>query len=135
MKSVFADTVYFLALLNPADQFHRQARGLSLQRGVVLLTSEFVLLEVGDGLSRPENRSRLALLLSLLRAQTDVEIIPASRELFRNGCELHAERPDKEWSLTDCTSFVVMKERNIAEALTSDHHFAQAGFQPLMNTD
>ena len=135
MKSVFADTVYFLALLNPADQFHRQARGLSAQRGGSLLTSEFVLMEVGDGLSRPENRPRFALLLSLLRAQADVEIVPASRELFRKGCELHSQRPDKEWSLTDCTSFVVMKERNIEGALTSDHHFAQAGFQPLINAD
>jgi predicted nucleic acid-binding protein len=132
MKSIFADTVYFLALLNPADQFHRPARGLSLQLGGALLTSEFVLMEVGDGLSRPENRTQFARLLSLLRAQADVEIIPASQELFRKGCELHSQRPDKEWSLTDCTSFVVMKERSLEAALTSDHHFAQAGFQTLM---
>jgi predicted nucleic acid-binding protein len=132
MKAVFADTVYFLALLNPLDQFHRQSRELSLQRGRSLLTSEFVLMEVGDGLSRPENRSRFALLLNLLRAQSDVEIIPASREMFRKACELHSQRPDKEWSLTDCTSFILMKERDIEEALTSDHHFTQAGFQPLL---
>jgi hypothetical protein len=57
---------------------------------------------------------------------------PSSGELFHHGCELHARRSDKEWSLTDCTSFVVMRERGVERALTSDHHFAQAGFQVLM---
>jgi predicted nucleic acid-binding protein len=71
-------------------------------------------------------------LLELLRSQSDVEIVPAGSELFRQGCDLHARRPDKEWSLTDCTSFAVMKERAIERALTSDQHFAQAGFQVLM---
>lgn len=132
MKPVFADTVYFLALLNPADQFHRQARALSQQLPGPLLTTEFILTEVGDGLSRPENRPRFARLHQLLRAQADVEIVPASSELFRKGCELHAQRPDKEWSLTDCTSFVMMKERGIEDVLTSDHHFEQAGFRVLI---
>jgi uncharacterized protein len=68
----------------------------------------------------------------LLKDQPDVEIVPASTDLFRQGCELHAQRHDKEWSLADCTSFAVMKQRRIVDALTSDHHFAQAGFQVLM---
>lgn len=132
MNPVFADTVYFLALLNPADQYHSRARALSHQPGRGLVTSEFVLLEVGDGLSRPENRPQFSRLLELLKAQADVEIVPASSELFREACELYDQRPDKEWSLTDCSSFVVMKARGIEEALTSDHHFEQAGFRPLM---
>ena len=89
-------------------------------------------MEVGDGLSRPENRSRFARLLELLRAQADVEIVSASSELFRLGCELHPQRLDKEWSLTDCTSFAVMNQRGLEEALTSDHHFEQAGFRALI---
>lgn len=132
MNAVFADTVYFLALLNPADQWHPLAKTLSLQPPGPLLTTEFVLLEAGDGLSLPENRARFSRLLELLRAQADVEIVPASSELFHQGCVLHAQRPDKEWSLTDCTSFVVMKERALDQALSSDHHFEQAGFQVLM---
>ena len=80
----------------------------------------------------PENRPQFARLLSLLRDQPDVEIVPASSELFRQGCELHAQRHDKEWSLTDCTSFTVMKQRGAVQALTSDRHFAQAGFQVLI---
>lgn len=133
MRPVFADAVYFLALLNPADQFHRQARALSLQPPGPLLTTEFILVEAGDGLSRPENRPRFARLLELLRQQADVEIVPASSGLFQRGAALHAQRPDKEWSLTDCTSFVVMRERGLADALTSDHHFEQAGFRRLMS--
>ena len=132
MNAVFADTVYFLALLNPADQWHPQARSLSLQPPGPLLTTEFVLTEVGDGLSQPENRSRFARLLELLTEQPDVEIVPASSGLFRQGCGLHAQRSDKEWSLTDCTSFVVMREHGVEQALTGDHHFEQAGFRVLL---
>ena len=132
MKVVFADTVYFLALLNPADQFHGLARALSLQPLGPLLSTEFVLTEVGNGLSHPDNRPRFARLLELLRTQADVEVVPASSALFRQGCALHAQRPDKAWSVTDCISFVVMKERGIGDALTADHHFEQAGFKVLM---
>jgi predicted nucleic acid-binding protein len=132
MTPVFADTVYFLALLNPADQLHSQARSLSLKPPGPLLTTEFVLTEVGDALSRPEHRARFARLLQLVQAQPDAEVIPASTGLFLRGCVLHAQRPDKEWSLTDCTSFVVMEQHGVAKALTCDHHFAQAGFELLM---
>jgi uncharacterized protein len=132
MNTVFADTAYFIALLNPADQWHACARDLSQNAPGRLLTTEFVLMEVGDGMSQPENRGRFARLLELLRNQSDAEIVRASTELFRQGCDVHARRPDKEWSLTDCTSFAVMNGRAIERALTSDHHFVQAGFQVLM---
>jgi predicted nucleic acid-binding protein len=132
MTAAFADTAYFLALLNPSDQFHPKARDLSRTDSRPLVTTEFVLIEVGDGLSRPANRSLFAKLRELLAAQPDVEVIPASSNLFQKGCELHAKRIDKDWSLTDCTSFVVMAERRIEDALTSDHHFQQAGFKALM---
>lgn len=133
MTTVFADTVYFLALLNASDQWHTRARILSLDPPGLLLTSEFVLMEVGDALSRPADRPRFAALLQLLRRQADVEIVPASRQLFAEGCELHAGRLDKDWSLTDCTSFVVMRTHDVESALTSDHHFVQAGFKVLMD--
>lgn len=132
MKPVFADTVYFLALLNAADQWHSHARALSANPPGPLVTSEFILLEVGDALSRPGDHVRFARLLQLLRAQSDVSIVSLSHELFEMSCELHARREDKEWSLTDCTSFVVMRSSGLTEALTSDHHFTQAGFAILM---
>lgn len=132
MTPIFADTVYFLALLNPSDQWHPRAKALGLELGDPLLTTEFVLMEVGDALSHPGNREHFARLTKLLYGQADVEIVDATSELFRHGCDLHARRRDKEWSLTDCTSFVVMNQRGIELALTSDHHFEQAGFRVLL---
>jgi predicted nucleic acid-binding protein len=132
MTTVFADTVYFIALLNPADQLHPQARALSNNPPGALLTTEFVLTEVGDALSRPEHRARFARLLRLIQVQPDAEVVAASTLLFQQGCALHAQRADKQWSLTDCTSFVVMHQRAVVQALTCDHHFAQAGFELLM---
>jgi uncharacterized protein len=135
MRPVFGDTVYFLALVNPADRFHRQALALSREPLAPLVTTEWVLTEVGDALSQPPHRSRFTRLLALLSGQADVEVLPASSSLFQRGCGLHAQRPDKEWSLTDCISFVVMEERGLSEALTSDHHFEQAGFSVLLQQD
>ena len=56
----------------------------------------------------------------------------SERSLFEAGLRLYASRRDTEWSLTDCISFVVMKQHNLTEALTADHHFEQAGFIPLL---
>ncbi len=67
-----------------------------------------------------------------LRSAEDIQIVPASADLFDRGFHYFTERPDKEWSLTDCISFVVMNERGITEGLTADHHFEQAGFVALL---
>ena len=132
MNSVFGDTVYFLALVNARDQLHAQARELSRQPPGSLITTEWVLTEVGDALSAPGARERFTALLGTLQRQADVEIVPASHDLFAKGCAVFGERPDKAWSLTDCLSFAVMRERAIGSALTADHHFVQAGFNVLM---
>lgn len=71
-------------------------------------------------------------LLSLLESCADVKIVAASHEWFRRGVELYSDRQDKEWSLTDCISFVVMADEHLTDALTGDHHFEQAGFTALL---
>jgi len=132
VKTVFCDTVYFLALLNPADSLHEAAKSYIGDAERALLTTQWVLAEVGNALSRQQGRNRFAQLLDILNRSPHTEVIPADAKGFRSACELFVLRPDKEWSLTDCHSFLVMKERGLEEALTHDHHFKQAGFRILL---
>jgi predicted nucleic acid-binding protein len=74
-------------------------------------------------------------LLEVIRTSPEYIVLQATAPLFDAGLTLHAQRPDKEWSLTDCISFVVMEQRGIAEALAYDHHFEQAGFVALLRRD
>jgi predicted nucleic acid-binding protein len=128
----FADTSYFLALLNPDDKWHVAARKASAELADTILSTDWVLAEVTDAKCRGHNRTKVVSFPRMLRRREDVVLLPASRELFDRGLQLFGDRPDKEWSLTDCIDFVVMRERNLTEALTSDHHFEQAGFTALL---
>jgi hypothetical protein len=132
MKEVFADAYYFLALANPDDQAHRRAFGSYAHSSGRLVTTVFVLAEVGDALSRPAARHRFQLLLELLQRSPEAAIVWGTEDLFARAVAFYRRRPDKEWSLTDCISFVVMEERGIKEALTGDRHFEQAGFKALL---
>lgn len=71
-------------------------------------------------------------LLDALEGDPDVLVVPADASLFRRGVDLYRQRPDKDWSLTDCISFVVMEEQGLTDALTADHHFEQAGFRAIL---
>ena len=128
----FADSFFYFAVMNPKDLSHAEA--LRLSRGVRgrIVTTAFVLTEVADGMSRPPARQAYLRLAALLEADPNVHIVPPSEALFRKGASLYAARPDKSWSLTDCISFVVMDDLGLAEALTADHHFEQAGFVALL---
>ena len=97
-----------------------------------LVTSEFVLLEVADALGTPLLRPHTVAFINRLRGDL-MEIVPLTQELMMKGWSFYSQRLDKEWGLTDCTSFVVMQEKGISEAFTSDHHFVQAGFTLLMS--
>ena len=132
MSEVFADTYYFLALLAPADEGHAAAVAASRTLPVRLVTTAWVLVEVADALSGSATRLRCAGFIEDLERKPMFLVLPGSRESFQAGLELFRSRPDKDWSLTDCLSFVAMKERGIAEALTGDRHFEQAGFTALL---
>src|SRR5439155_1487419 len=99
------------------------------------VTTEYILVETGGLLSRPEDRPTYVNLVRDLESDPAVLIVPASRALFRAGFKLFADRPDKQWSLVDCISFVVMKQRRLKEALTTDRHFVQAGFRALLRAN
>jgi predicted nucleic acid-binding protein len=131
MRPVFADSHYFLALLSRSDTDHGLAVKFS-QNLQSLITTQWVLTEVGDGLAHPARREQFLRLLGVLQDASETEVVPASAELFARGVQLYGRRPDKHWSLTDCISFVVMQERGIEEALTGDRHFELAGFTALL---
>ena len=132
MKAVFADTSFFLASLNPDDQLHERAIAVSRENTAPRLTIGFVLLEVGNAMSRAASRSRFVEFYAWLRQHPRVRIVPVSEALFARGHELYAAREDKDWSLTDCISFIVMRDEEVQTALTHDQHFEQAGYQALL---
>jgi len=135
MKRVFADTAYWIALLNPRDQLHSRAIEVSTRLDHVrIVTSDWVLTELLNGLaeSRPELRSAAAATVAALRSNAEVTVVPQSRRAFNAAFDLYRERSDKAWSLTDCSSFLTIRELEIDAALTSDRHFEQAGCTALL---
>ena len=132
MRAAFADTFYFLALANEADGCHERARGVSRDRTRPFVTTAWVLTEVADAMARRKDRPTFLRLLDDLVSDPRITIVPPTQELFERGIELYAQRPDKDWSLTDCISFAVMRQMHITEALTGDSHFEQAGFTTLL---
>jgi predicted nucleic acid-binding protein len=111
---------------------HARAKATAAGHQGAVVTTEFVLLEVGNFFCRGNGRAIFQTMIENLRIAEDIEIVPACADLFTKGFALFTSRPDKEWSLTDCISFVVMQERGLIEALTADHHFEQAGFVALL---
>jgi predicted nucleic acid-binding protein len=128
----FGDTFYFLARLNPDDPAHSRAIALPSSSSDRLLTSEWVMMEVADALCNARHRGLVSVLYKYLQTTRNVQIIEATHPLFLAGLDLYVRRPDKDWSLTDCTSFIIMQDHNITDALTADHHFEQAGFVALL---
>ena len=132
MPSVFADTFYFLALLNSRDPAHAKAIAFSRVPRLRFVTTDYVLLEMGDALHKPSMRGEFLALYRLLHNDTAFRIVAGHKSLLQRGVELFKKRQDKEWPLTDCISFVVMEEEGIREVLTGDQHFEQAGFTALL---
>ncbi len=129
---MFLDTSYLGALFMRNDHWHSAAREWTDRAKPPLVTTDYVLLELADGLARPDWRATFALILDALQSNADVRIVPQSRELFDRGVGLYKSRGDKRWSLTDCLSFIVMQDEGCTEALTTDIHFVQAGFRALL---
>ncbi|MGA3170785.1 MAG: PIN domain-containing protein [Chthoniobacteraceae bacterium] len=132
MKAVFADAFYFVALLNRADQHHARVVATARQLRENLITTDWVLMEFADALAESACRRLVAPFVREMFQDPKVQIIAATADLFQRALRLYEERQDKSWTLTDCTSFVVMRDGNIMDALTGDHHFEQAGFKALL---
>lgn len=132
MKKTFVDTFYVVALVNKRDEFHEKANELVLEfDSQPLLTTDAVLLEIGNFLARSSKQKAVEIISQFVSA-AEIEIVRLDETLFNKAFELYKNHADKTWGLVDCISFVVMQEQNIADALTCDRHFVQAGFRALM---
>jgi hypothetical protein len=134
----FLDTAHAHALVNARDQWH--AAALRWQRWLDAarphyVTTDYILFEIADGLASVRFRRQAAQAVAAIRANPRVEVVPASLELLDAALALYQNRPDKDWGLTDCASFVVMTTRGLTDALTPDEHFRQAGFRALLRDE
>lgn len=100
-------------------------------QGQPLLTTDAVLLEVGNALSRLDRQGAIGAIESTFLAP-EIEVVHLTPALFQRAFDLYKARPDKTWGLVDCLSFVVMRDADVRVALTADRHFVQAGFQILL---
>jgi len=134
MRTVFADANYWIGLFNPNDELHAAAIRSSQALGRArIVTSEMVLAEVLNGLGKFRLlRQGVAAAIDAIMSDPNTEVEPQSSLLFREALALYRQHQDKEWGLTDCASFVIMRRRGLREALTFDHHFEQAQFVALM---
>lgn len=133
---IFVDTACVVALVNRRDKLHASATILfeDTRARARLVTTRAVCFEIGNFFKNSEHRHIAAELLQKIEDAPDIDVLPINDDLYQRALRLFGNRADKKWSLTDCSSFVVMQERGITNALTSDHHYRQAGFIPLMQS-
>lgn len=134
-RFVLLDTSYVLALENRDDPFHECAKSLArnlAQENAVLMLHWGILLEIGDGYARVERREKGCGLLDKFQQEEGFQIVPLTDDLLKDAVALYCDRRDKNWGLTDCISFVLMRQEGFSEALTADAHFRQAGFKALL---
>jgi len=137
-NEVFLDAAYAIALSVSNDQHHEQAMALRAELKLAtkrLVKTRAVLLEIGNALAESRYRVAAIQLLDSLEGDPNVEIVPMSEDLYERAIQLYRTRLDKEWGLTDCVSFVVMQDRGLTTALTTDEHYQQAGFRALLRED
>jgi uncharacterized protein len=134
-RRVLLDTSFILAIENRDDPCHERAKELARElarEGCLLVVHWGILLEIGDGYARVERHEKGCALLDKLQKEEGFQIVPLTDDLLEDAITFYCDRRDKNWGLTDCVSFVLMKREGLSEALTADAHFRQAGFKPLL---
>lgn len=135
MKLVFVDTLYWVALSNTQDQWHEQAKQVAVTlKNAKFITTELVLVEFLNYFSSYQSAMRQAVagIVTDILEDSRIEVIAFTHEIFLAGLALYEQRPDKGYSMVDCISMQVMRERNLTEVLTHDKHFSQEGFILLL---
>lgn len=134
-RRVFGDTSFFFALVAKRDPAHRLAVAAYeklLRAGARVVTTDYIVDETLTlTKTRVAGRSSLALLDRIESSEAiDLELLGSDR--FAASKQYFRKHSDRGYSFTDCTSFVVMDELEIRAALTTDKHFAEAGFEVLL---
>jgi uncharacterized protein len=135
VRIAFVDTLYFVALFNPKDQWHDRATAASkLLAETKLVTTEDVLVELLNFFSEYGEKARRGAVAQAegILSAANIEVTRQSHDAFMAGLSLYKARPDKGYSLTDCISMHTMRERGISDILTHDDHFRQEGFIVLL---
>jgi predicted nucleic acid-binding protein len=135
MPVYFIDTSFWIALLNKADADHARAlarRAYAASLSATFLTTEAILWEMANALSHRAARAKAASVYRRCLQDATIETLRFSEQFNDDAIALFESRLDKDWSLTDCLSFVTMQRRGLSQALTADHHFIQAGFEALL---
>ncbi len=132
-ERIFLDTAFVLALLNRRDQYHLKAKSLlmRLRAASEIWLSEAILIEIGNGLAAV-NRQGASDFIRSCYITPNMKVVTIDTLLLRKASDLYQSRTDKQWGLTDCISFVIMKENHLCLAMTADKHFHQAGFEAMM---
>ena len=135
MRLVFADSGYWIASINLGDELGERARLVAASLGSFrIVTSEMVLIEVLNHFSAGGEQGRKAAFDAIagIEANRDIDVIPLTSAQFERAVDRYGSRLDQSWSLVDCSSFVLMEERGIQDALAYDVDFVQAGFNALL---
>ena len=138
MNGIWVDTFFWVALNDKRDNFHFRARDLALELGSTpLFTSEAVIIEFVNFFSEygPYFRRAAVNRAREILDSSQITVVEMTRTRFLAAIALHAQRPDKGYSLTDCISMQMMRELGLFEILTHDHHFAQEGFVPVLRRE
>jgi uncharacterized protein len=135
MKTVFADSLYWIAIVKPNDPWRDAAKAARKELGDGrTVTTDEVLGEFLAALSASGEplRRQAARMVRAILSNPNVKVVPQSRDSFLRGLELYEQRGDKEYSLTDCISMNTMRSESVNEVLTNDRHFEQEGFSILI---
>jgi predicted nucleic acid-binding protein len=134
LRSVFADTLYWIGLVNPKDQWSNRVRQARKDLGVAkVITTQEVLTELLNALSKDLHlRASAVLYVEAILINPGIEVLPQSQITFLSGLTLYKSRRDKRYSLTDCISMMAMRQHGLNEVLTYDRHFEQEGFTNLI---
>lgn len=132
-NSLFVDTSGWAYLVDRSTDLHHEVQTIyqqALNRQRLLVTTNYIIAELVALLTSRSriSRQQIILFVDALKAAPQVEVIHVNTELDVTAWMLLKARTDKEWSLVDASSFVIMTKYGMTEALTTDHHFTQAGF-------